>query len=98
MINGEGCKIENALKESIKNIHISRENDLEQNFILTSRNILPQNSYVTVAIRSTLFVPETEHVTDLMRHDVLLVTTRTHRYLRFTVRLTDISPTSEIQK
>lgn len=49
--------------------------------VLTSVDVFPYYLHVLVPVGSALFVPESNHVTYLMHHHVMILTTRSNRYL-----------------
>ena len=58
--------------------------------ILTLINIAVVNCNIIIAIWSTLFMPETDHMTKFMNHDMFKITAITNRDLSFLSFVTNV--------
>ena len=67
--------------------------------VLTSVDVCPIYRHVLVSVGSALFVPESNHVTYLMHHHVMILTTGSNRYFpAFIPRSTHCAVTTGIRK
>ena len=67
--------------------------------VLTSVDVFPNYVYVLVSVWSALFVPESNHVTYLMHHHVMILTTGSNRYFpAFILRSAHCTVTTGIRK
>ena len=59
--------------------------------VLTLNNIVVVNCNIIIAIRSTLFMPEADHVTKLVYHNMFIIAAIANRDLSFPSFVTNVS-------